>query len=631
MTYNLVSIKGVGPKMLKKLHNNDIYTPYQLLMKIPKTYGEYVLKNELTPQDHNSKVTIKVKIATKPLLNKFSKVPLVTFDFLTNYHQMQAIAFNQSYLVNTILEGESYIISGKYNFAKNQIIVSKITNLENYQTIEPKYNLNGISDHVFNKLVNEVLANNKLSIYENLPNYLLKKYGLVKREELYRILHNPKSNQQLRQGIKRLKYEEAYLFNKNFTSRVNKSEYRKPIDYKLDLVKELIKEIPYELTNDQKFVVNEIFKDYKKSYNTFRLIQGDVGSGKTVVSLIAILGMITAGKQVAFMAPTELLAKQQYMYFKKYLKKYQVELLTGSSKNKEKIKSDLESGLINLIVGTHALASNDVNYRDLGLIIIDEQHKFGVNIRKNLTSKGNASLIYLTATPIPRTLAITLFGDALISVIKEKPANRIPIETIYVQDNQIADVIEEIKVTISRNEKVYIVVPAIDSNHTDYNIIRMMEILTDYDLKKETIVLHGKLKDEAKEEAIESFLNSNKKVLLSTSMVEVGLDVKEATLMVIMNAEYFGLSQLHQLRGRVGRSNLSSKTILVGTKESKERLEILTKTNDGFILSEFDLKDRGPGSLIGLEQSGNISFTYLDFIKDFKIIKAMHHEVNMEK
>lgn len=631
MEYKLINIKGVGPKVLKKLHQNNIFTPYQLMMKIPKSYDTFKLNEDISHLNNQEIITIKVEIASEATLNRFTKVPLVTFNFLNNNYLMEAICFNQPYLVNTIKVGDKYLLTGKYNFNKNQVVVSKIVKEDNFSNITPKYNLEDISDNTFSKLVNEVILSDKVKIYENLPPNILRNYQLLSREETYKTLHNPKDKKAVDEAVKRLKYEEAYLFSKNFQSRVNVKEFRKPINYNLDIVKKTIKNIPYELTNDQKTVVNEIFKDFKQSHNTFRLVQGDVGSGKTVVSLLAILGMITSSKQVAFMAPTELLARQQYEFFKSYLSNYSVALLTSKTKDNNKTKKELADGTIDLVVGTHSVASKDVIYKDLGLIIIDEQHKFGVNIRKDLLDKGNASLIYLTATPIPRTLAITLFGDALVSQIKEKPANRLPVITKYIHDDQLDMVIKEIKETINKNQKVYIVVPAIDSDHSDYNIVKMEEVLKENNLLTETVVLHGKLKDDLKDHAINSFISGTKNIILATSMVEVGLDVKDATLMVIMNAEFFGLSQLHQLRGRVGRSNLQSKAILVGTSEAKERLEILTTTNDGFLLSEFDLKDRGPGALVGLEQSGNINFNYLDFSLDFKIIEAMHLESNKNK
>jgi len=336
--------------------------------------------------------------------------------------------------------------------------------------------------------------------------------------------------------------------------------------------------------------------------------------------------MLTAKMQAAFMAPTTMLAVQQHEYFKKYLSNYKVELLTSQTKNKAEIKEKLENGEIDLIVGTHAIALDDVSYNNLGLVIIDEQHKFGVNIRKELTSKGDVNLIYLTATPIPRTLAITFYGDAQTSSIKEKPKNRIPIKTKYYNDDNLTKIIDLIKDNTNKNLQTFIVVPAIDSDHAKYNINNVYEILKEYHLEDETTVLHGKLKEVEKSDAINSFYLGNKKILLATSMVEVGIDIKAATLMVIFSAEHFGLSQLHQLRGRIGRSNLASTCILVGTKEEKERLNLLTKVDDGFVLSEFDLKLRGPGALIGFEQSGNLNFKYIDFLKDFEILKAMHKE-----
>lgn len=625
---SLDTVKGIGPKTVSKFKSYNIKTTYDLVMFLPRKY-ELFEPVELNFNNHNEIITVFAQVVSLVTLNRFGKVPSVSFNILTNNKVIKAIAFNQVFLEKSLRENEEVYIKGKYDYSRNQIVVSKVIKEGNFTNFKPKYNLNDISDSLVTKSISYIFSNNLVTIYNLLPFYIINKYHLLNRYDALKAVHLASNTKEYYDGINYMKHEEAYLFQKELNKNINVPIKRDKISYDLSLIKEFIDSIGFELTPDQKEAVNDIFRDFKGNEVSYRLIQGDVGSGKTIVAIIGILGMLSANKQVALMAPTELLAEQHYQNIIKYFDKlnYEVALLTSDTKDKESIKDRLANGKINLIIGTHALVQDDVVFNDLGLSIIDEQHKFGVNTRNNLIKKSNSSdLIYLTATPIPRTLAISIFKDAKISLIKSKPNERKVIETKYINDDDLTSVYKLINEVVSKHEKVYVVVPAVTSIHAKYNIENVYKLLNDNIKTNNIYQLYGKTKKSVQKKVFDNFKNDDGAVLIATTMIEVGIDIKDATLMVIFSADYFGLSQLHQLRGRVGRSKLKSKCILVSTKDNQERLKILEKVNDGFILSQYDLKLRGPGLLLGLEQSGVPEFKYLDFSTDFEILKAMGYE-----
>lgn len=626
----LDNIKGVTPKIKQALSNINIRTTYDLISYLPMKYETYEL-NTISYSNHNTVITIKGKIVGPLTLNQYTKVSGVSFQVESSDDLIEVIAFNQVFLMRTFKADDEVYIKGKFNFARKQIIANKVMKDSSYEEFKPKYNIEGVLDYHISKIIKAIFDNNMVKIYEKIPNHILSKYQLTSRKNAFKNIHLANNLKEYHQGIKYMKYEEAYLFQKKLLESINKRVSRDPKKYDLEVIKEFIKTIPFELTQDQKDTVNDIFRDFKKNEITYRLIQGDVGSGKTIVAIIAILGVITAEEQVAFMVPTELLAKQHFKNISQLLQNYNVNirLLTGSSKDKSLVKEEIKNNKVDLVIGTHALIEDDVTFNNLGLIIIDEQHKFGVKTRDQLVKKSiNSDLLYLTATPIPRTLAISLFGDADISIIKEKPLGRKDVLTKYINDEDLSIVFDEINKTIERNEKVYIIVPAVTSVHAKYNLENTYELIKE-NIKTDKInYISGKTKRREQDEIINNFINEDRSILIATTMIEVGIDVKDATLMVILSADYFGLSQLHQLRGRVGRSSLESKCLLVSSKEIKERLEIMEKVNDGFILSEYDLKLRGPGSLLGFEQSGLADFKFLDFVTDFNILKNMRIELN---
>lgn len=622
MEQEIQFIKGVGSKTKSILNENKIFTTNDLLLNYPSKYLFFTEYQTLSLINHNEIVSVFIKVNSPLEINEFSKTKVIKFNALFNDKEIKITAFNQLYLSNIIKENETIFITGKYNYYKNEIILNKVLNYDNFSEIKAVYNIDGISDYNISKIVENIFETKAYKINEKLPEKIIYKYSLLSRVKTLRELHLPSSKEMLNSAIKRIKYEEAYNFMRQMNKRVNIKFKINPKNYDISKVKKLIEKLPFELTNDQKNTVNDIYKDFKLDHTTYRLIQGDVGAGKTVVAMLAIYGILTANEQVVLMAPTEILAKQHFDLNSKYFDaEYESVLLTGSTKNKDKIKKEIKSGKIRFIVGTHALITDDVEFKNLGLVIIDEQHKFGVNTRNKLIKKGFAHVLYLTATPIPRTLAISIFGDAKISLIKEKPKNRLRIETKYLSDKNIKEAILKLKETISKNEKAYIVVPAIESDHARYNVSNTYEIIKKYLPEYNNIYkLHGKFTKEEQEQIINKFISDDSAILVSTSMIEVGIDVKNATLIIIFAANFFGLSQLHQLRGRVGRSNLKSYCYLISDSLDSERLSIIEKNDDGFLLSEYDLKLRGPGAFLGLEQAGHFKFKHLDLINDYEIL-----------
>jgi len=613
----LENINYIGNKTAYILRQNNIWTPYDLVMNFPKSYENYNIIN-LNEAKHNEVITVIGRILN---IEHFkAKVHVIKLLIKVEKFQVSALIFNQPFLLKSFKVDDEVLIKGKYNLYSKEIAVSTISKNLSKKEITPIYNIEGVTDYMISRAINDIFTNNKVEIYETLPQSILKKFSLPSRVEMVKNLHMPETIEKLNYSTRRLKYEEAIEMQLKLQKGLLKKITRLPIDYDIEKVREFINTLPFELIKDQKEVVNEIYRDFKKDYQTKRLIQGDVGSGKTIVAIIAILGVLTAGKQAVLMVPTEILASQQYETIKKMLVSYNVSLLTSKVGNKQEILSKLESGEIDVLVGTHSVASEYVLFKDLGLIIIDEQHKFGVELRESLFKKSeSANLIYLTATPIPRTLGIAMFGDLATSEIKSRPSFQKPVKTKHFEESKLNLIINEIVETVEKGEHVFVVVPAISSELKDFNIENTAQILRPV-LNEKLYILHGEISSEDRNKIIEDFSNSNGGVLLATSMIEVGIDLKSATLMVVLAAENFGLSQLHQLRGRVGRGDKESKFYTISNKEDVERLKILERVSSGFKLSEYDLKLRGPGEFLGLRQSGILKAKYLDFSIDYKIL-----------
>ncbi len=634
----LESIKGIGPKMKVKLNRNDIYDCFMIINRFPTRYEVFHLI-ELKDVVDQKRVTLEGKVTSLPLVNYIKKnFNWLSFNLLIENRNFKVVIFNRDYLKNILDVGVDIVVTGAIDRTKNTFSATTLKLKKNFKNeIEPVYNIDGISDLQFNKFVKAAIKEYGHLIKDELPYSLIKKYHLITYNELLKIVHNPVSNKDLIKIDRRIKYEELFKFQfkMQYLKLKNKTKKSQIKKYNLEEVKRFIEKLPFELTNDQKRATNEIIKDIKSPYVMNRLLEGDTGSGKTVVAAITILTVLSSGYQVALMAPTEILAKQHYQIMINYFKDttYQLIYLSGKlsqSERTEKLAIIKNSSNV-LVIGTHALFSNDVRYNNLGYVITDEQHRFGVNQRKKFREKGfNPDVLYMSATPIPRTLAISIFGDMDISVIRQKPKNRTKVETKLFTSNQIDLVYLLVAEELKNNHQVYVVTPLIlESENLDLSNAQKVYKEFSSRFKDHYVgLLHSKMKGEDKDQVMQLFSENEINILVSTTVIEVGVDVSNATLMIVLDSERFGLSQLHQLRGRIGRSSLKSYCLLVynDNEKAKERLEILEKTDDGFKLSEEDLRLRGAGEFFGYRQSGIMKFKRASIINDANILEIARRD-----
>ena len=629
----LESIKGIGPRMKEKLNRNKIYDCFDLMYKYPSRYVVYQQKT-LKDTIDNETVTLKGTVISTPIV-QFIRRNLTKLQFKINIEEriFTVVIFNREYLSKIINVAEEIVVTGKIEREKYTFNATTLKLLKNYEDhIESIYNLEGVTDQQFNKYVKLAITEYSYLLKEELPQTLIDKYKLITFEELIKTVHNPQDLNNLKHIDRRIKYEELFKFQMkmNYMKLKAKSKKVNIKKYDINSLREYIKTLPFVLTDDQKHVVNEIVKDIKSPYMMNRLLQGDTGSGKTVVASIAAYAVILSGYQVALMAPTEILAKQHYLTFLDYYKGFNVNvvLLTGKiSKQERNEKLQIIKTQPNtIIIGTHALFSDDVVYSNLGFVITDEQHRFGVNQRKKMREKGFLpDVLYMSATPIPRTLAISFFGDMDVSVIRQKPKGRKKVVTKLFDKSEMELVYGIINETLLKKEQVYVVTPLIlESETLDLsNASQVFQTFRKHYKDYSIGLIHSKISSEDKDKVMENFNNGLLDILVSTTVIEVGVDNKNASLIVILDAERFGLSQLHQLRGRVGRGDKPSTALLVYNKntDAKERLEILENTDDGFVLSEHDLKLRGPGEFFGFKQTGDLKFLKADLIEDYKILE----------
>ena len=626
---NIDTLKGIGPKTSKIFQNNGIITINDLMSYYPFRYD--VLKrsniNEITDDD---KIIIDGIVESNPSLFFFNKkMNKMTFKFNIGTHLLNVAIFNRGFLKSKINVGVKLIIIGKYDKIKNTIVASDIRFgvLPSIPVIEPIYHsFGGITSKQIRNYINSV---DNFEVVEYVPEYLKEKYKLIDKKDAVKYVHNPKSDLTLKQGLAYLKYEELFLFMLKMNSLKRNKKNKIGLSRYVDKNKviEFIDTLPFKLTEDQSKCVDKIYDDLMSESRMNRLVQGDVGSGKTIVAIIALYINYLSGYQGALMAPTEVLAYQHLFNLKKIFKdlNINIEILTGNLKAKEKkeIYNRLENKEIDIIIGTHALFSTDVTYNNLGLVITDEQHRFGVNQRANLKNKGiTPDILYLSATPIPRTYALTIYGDMDVSSIKTMPSGRKEIITYLKNSKDIKEVLELMYEQIKEKHQIYVIAPLIEeSDKIDLeNVEKLKEKMESAFGKVCRIgVMHGKMDKTEKDKVMEEFNNGDITILISTTVIEVGVDVKNATMMVIFDSYRFGLSQLHQLRGRVGRNELQSYCILISDKEA-DRLNIMTKTTDGFKISEEDFKLRGSGDLFGVRQSGDMNFHVANFKTDFNIL-----------
>ncbi len=629
----LREIKGLGPKTIEALSKLDITTYNDLIRYYPYRYNIYTPSNILEAGEDTIVVSGVIESSPKTayIRRGFTKT---SFQFLTSNIRCNVSIFNRAFLTKALLVGRHVTLIGKYNKLNNTFTASDIKMFELKETkVEPVYHIvSGIKRGILSKAINNALEL-KQDIYEIVPSYLQKEYKFLSDYEAICEIHNPTNINKLKQAKLKLKYEELF----EFMFKINLIKMKNQVfgdfvtkDYKQEYLDEILNSLPFKLTDDQLKAIDDCIKDFTCDKRMNRLILGDVGSGKTMVAFVAMLLNQKAGYQSAMLAPTEVLARQHFENIQKIIDPFKthIELLVGSTPAKEKkeILERLANNEVDILIGTHAILEEKVVFNNIGLVITDEQHRFGVNQRKVLQNKGRCvDVLYMSATPIPRTYALTIYGDMDISIIKQKPAGRRDIITSLNKFNEMNKVCEAITEELDNGHQVYVIAPLIededDEEEPTLKDIKTTEnILRKYIPEKYTIgTLHGKMKPKEKDEIMNDFKDNKINVLVSTTVIEVGVDVKNATMMVIFNAERFGLATLHQLRGRVGRNELQSRCILVSDKET-ERLNVLTESNDGFYISEKDFEIRGSGDLFGIRQSGDMVFKIADIHTDMKIL-----------
>ena len=630
---SLKDVKGIGPKSLMLLNKININDVEDLVTHYPFRY-DVLKRDELSKVEDGEKIIIDGKIESVPILMRFKAgLNKMNFRLVTQSGVVGVSIFNRAFLKSKLLVGTDVIVIGKLDKSKNIITASdiKLDVLSNKVKIEPVYHCtSGLTNKNMSNYINMALLQFGKEINDYIPETYREKYNFVNKKTALNIIHNPSTSEKLKEVTIRLKYEELFefMFKINYLKQQNKKEkngLNREIDR--DKLNKFIEKIPFKLTNDQVVALNEILDDLESPTRMNRLLQGDVGSGKTIVAFTGMYANYLCGYQSALMAPTEILATQHYNNLVKLLKgtKVNVALLTGSTPKKEKneIYKGLMLGTIHIVIGTHALIQDEVIYNNLGLVITDEQHRFGVHQRANLQNKGiKPDVLYMSATPIPRTYALTIFGDMDVSTIREKPKGRQKIATYVKKNSEIKDVLEMMYKELQEGHQVYVIAPLIEesenSDLTTVNELRDQMKLAFKDKYKIDIV-HGKMAGGAKDLIMDQFKHNKVQILISTTVVEVGVDVPNATTMVIFDADRFGLSTLHQLRGRVGRGTSKSRCILISDSDT-ERLKIMEKEDDGFVIAEEDFKLRGHGDLFGVKQSGDMTFKISSIRNDYKIL-----------
>lgn len=633
----LDDINGIGPKSLLGLNNLGIVDINSLLSFYPYRF-DILKRTPISEFNITNRVIIDGEIESIPTVYYFNKrMNKMTFRINTGHNLYNVTIFNRAFMKKVLELGTNIIVIGKYDAKYNTITASdiKLGVLGNIPTIEPIYHTNDkITTKQLRQYINEALISN-IHVDDFIPDKLNKKYNLLSKKISLNNIHNPKDIDLLKRSINTLKYEEAFLFMLKMyllKEGTSKEHLKRNVNY--DQVENFISKLPFSLTTDQLNSVDDIYKDLTGNKRMNRLLQGDVGSGKTIVAFIAMYINYLSGYQSAMMAPTEILAIQHCENFKKLFKDYNinVSLLIGklSLKEKKKIYNDLKLNKIDVIIGTHALISDGVTYNNLGLVITDEQHRFGVHQRSNLRNKGiMPDVLYASATPIPRTYALTLYGDMDISNIKTMPMGRKSVITELYNTKQIREVLMKMYQELKLGHQIYVIAPLIEeSDKIDLSNVNLLEEQMNKAFGKlyNIGILHGKMISEEKDSVMESFKENETQILISTTVIEVGVDVKNATMIVIFDAYRFGLSQLHQLRGRVGRNDLQSYCILISDKEA-ERLNVLVNTRDGFKISEEDFKLRGSGDIFGTRQSGDMNFKILNVKNDYNVLRHAKEDV----
>lgn len=662
----LTDLKGIGDKTARLLNKLSVYTAEDLVRLYPRSYdicGKPVLVSEIPEHTGDSLIAVDAVVARTPALKRVRNLQILTVTLRDEKGGLlKATWFNMPYLLGSLKLGYRYIFRGRPVFRNGDWVMEQpvLYTMEGYSSqigiMQPIYPLTrGLSNKIVSKAMQQALDIKEL-VPELLPAELRRSNELAEINFAMRAIHFPKDMNDYEAARKRLVFDEFFFFMLN-VRRMKENNSRQPNlsriadDARTD---EFIKKLPYELTNAQKRTWQEVSSDMNGERLMNRLVQGDVGSGKTIIAVLALMNTVYAGYQGAMMVPTEVLARQQYddtcAMFEKYGININVSLLIGSmtASAKKKERQRIASGEAGIVIGTHALIQAGVEYANLGLVVTDEQHRFGVHQRESLTQKGSSvHTLVMSATPIPRTLAIIIYGDLDISVMNELPSSRLPIKNAVVGTDYRPNAYRFIENQVQAGHQAYVICPMVEAREdgdvmedgrgdtfANTNMHATLENVVDYTtmLKKNlpssinVEYLHGKMKPAVKDEIMERFHSGQTQVLVSTTVIEVGVNVPNATVMLIENADRFGLAQLHQLRGRVGRGAYQSYCIFVGTsnakKENMDRLGILRESNDGFRIAEEDLKLRGPGDFFGIRQSGDMQFTIGDIYKDANLLKA---------
>lgn len=642
-------VKGIGEERAEDLHSLGIKTIEDVLLYFPFRYEDRRIR-DLAEAEHDEKITVEGTIHSEANVRFYGrKKSRLSIKILVDRYLLTAVMFNRHYAKQQFKIGNKIRVSGKldkhrmqltvqdYNFLKENDVPSPS---QQEKELIPIYSVSGgITTHFLKKIIQHALQQFGDSIPELLPETMLQRYKLMSRREAIHILHRPTDFNTGKWAKRRMVFEELFLFQlKMHALKKVRREQQVGITQRIEKekVQYFLTNLPFSLTHAQEKVLTEIITELESPFSMNRLLQGDVGSGKTIVAAISLYASISAGYQGALMVPTEILAEQHYQSLQETFQEHemQISLLTGSTKARERkdIIAGIQMGTIDLLIGTHALIQDDVYFKNLGLVIIDEQHRFGVGQRRKLRQKGkNPDVLFMTATPIPRTLAITALGDMDVSIIDQLPVGRKPIETYWAKSDMFERILEFIKKELSLGRQVYFICPLIEeSDKLDVqNAIdvyaQLSQVLPDHYVG----LLHGRLSTPEKEEIMLQFSANKIQILVATTVVEVGVNVPNATLMIVQDADRFGLAQLHQLRGRVGRGQHQSYCILIAdpkTELGKERMMIMKETTSGFELAQKDLELRGPGDFFGKKQSGLPEFKLADLVHDYRALEVARED-----
>ena len=638
-------LEKIGPKTVNLLNKVNVFSVEDLLEYYPYRYNfiKFVNIDEAGEDTIYVLSTILSQVKVSYIKRNFNRLSFIASN---NNQTFTVTIFNRAFLKNSLTINREVVLIGKYNKIKNTFVASDIKFNITSEKIEPIYHLTeGLKNSNLEKMIDAAFKKN-IVVSDNVPEKYNEKYKLLSKMDAIKKIHQPMSVNDVKQSELKLIYEElfVYMFKINYLKELNKRTTGLKKIFDENIVYEFLNKLSFKLTEDQISTIKDILMDMKKDIRMNRLVLGDVGSGKTIVAIASLLANFLSGYQATFMAPTEILAKQHYELIKNFFNDYDIKiaLLTGSlaKKVKDRMYQDIKNGDYDIVIGTHALLNEKLNFKNLGLVITDEQHRFGVNQRNLLQNKGTngeADVLYLSATPIPRTYALTIYGDLDLSQIKTKPNIRKEVITKVFSEKDIREVLQKMYDELKLNHQIFVVSPLIEQNdELNINSVNYLEekLREVFGSNLSIAVLHGKLKQKEKDELMLKFQKGEIKILISTTVIEVGIDIPNASMMVIYNAERFGLATLHQLRGRVGRSDIQSYCYLISNTADNARLKVMEESTDGFYISEKDFEQRGQGDLFGIKQSGDMIFKIANFQRDFKILSQANmdsHEYLVNK